>query len=72
MGLELKNISLVEGGEEWISDMSVSFGSGISVLVGPNLSGKTTLMRIIAGLTKPTGGSIVLNGVDITGTTVRD
>lgn len=72
MGLELKNISLVEGGEEWISDMSVSFGSGISVLVGPNLSGKTTLMRIIAGLTKPTGGSIVLNGVDITDTTVRD
>lgn len=72
MGLELANISLVEGGAEWISDVSVTFESGISVLVGPNLAGKTTLMRIIAGLTKPTSGSIVLNGVDITDTTVRD
>lgn len=72
MGLELKNVSLVEGGENWISDVTVTFGSGISVLVGPNLSGKTTLMRIIAGLTKPTEGSIILNGVDITDTTVQN
>jgi glycerol transport system ATP-binding protein len=72
MGLELKNISLVEGGEDWISDVSVTFGTGISVLVGPNLAGKTTLMRIIAGLTKPTTGTIELNGVDITETNVRD
>jgi len=71
MGLELKNITLVEGGEDWISDVSVSFGSGINVLVGTNLAGKTTLMRIIAGLTKPTSGSIILNGVDITGTNVH-
>ena len=28
-------------------------------------------MRIIAGLTKPTSGSIILNGVDITGTNVH-
>lgn len=46
MGLELRNISLVEGGEDWISDVSVTFGSGINVLVGTNLAGKTTLMRI--------------------------
>ena len=72
MGLELKNISLVEGGENWISDISVSFTPGINVLVGPNLAGKTTLMRIIAGLTVPTSGSIVLNGEDITDKTARD
>lgn len=72
MGLELKNVHLVEGGEEWISDVSVSFEAGISVLVGPNLSGKTTLMRIIAGLTKPTEGSVILNGVDITNAKVQD
>ncbi len=71
MGLELNNITLVEGGEDWISDVSVTFGAGINVLVGTNLAGKTTLMRIIAGLTKPTSGSIILNGVDITDTTVH-
>ncbi len=72
MDLELKNVSLVEGGEDWISDVSVTFGAGINVLVGPNIAGKTTLMRILAGLTKPTGGSVILNGVDITETNVRE
>jgi glycerol transport system ATP-binding protein len=72
MGLELNNISLVEGGENWISDVTVNFRAGINVLVGPNLAGKTTLMRIIAGLTKPTSGTITLNGQDITETNVRD
>lgn len=72
MGLELNNISLVEGGENWISDVTVTFGAGINVLVGPNLAGKTTLMRIIAGLTTPTSGTIRLNGQDITQTNVRD
>jgi glycerol transport system ATP-binding protein len=71
MGLELKNISLVEGGENWITDISVTFDAGINVLVGPNLAGKTTLMRIIAGLTKPTEGSVILNGVDITDLSVQ-
>jgi glycerol transport system ATP-binding protein len=72
MGLELKNISLVEGGEDWISDVSLSFGTGINVLVGPNLAGKTTLMRVIAGLTKPTSGSIILNGHDVTDVSVQN
>jgi glycerol transport system ATP-binding protein len=71
MGLELRDITLVEGGEDWISDVSVTFGAGINVLVGTNLAGKTTLMRMIAGLTKPTSGSIILNGVDITETNVH-
>ncbi|KRO39657.1 MAG: hypothetical protein ABR66_02580 [Microbacteriaceae bacterium BACL25 MAG-120322-bin65] len=71
MSLELKNIRLVEGGEDWISDVSLTFNQGINVLVGPNLAGKTTLMRIIAGLTKPTEGSLWLNGVDITDLSVQ-
>jgi glycerol transport system ATP-binding protein len=53
MGLELKNITLIEGGEDWISDVSVTLDAGSNVLVGTNLAGKTTLMPVIAGLTKP-------------------
>jgi len=71
MSLELRNIRLVEGGEDWLSDVSLSFNNGINVLVGPNLAGKTTLMRVIAGLTKPTEGSVWLNGENITDLSVQ-
>jgi putative ABC transport system ATP-binding protein len=34
-------------------------------LVGPSGSGKSTLLNLVAGIDKPTGGSIVVDGVDI-------
>src|SRR5688572_1029293 len=44
---------------------------GLNVLLGPTLAGKTTLMRIAAGLDLPSAGRLLEDGVDITGRSVR-
>ena len=41
--------------------------SGFLAIVGPSGSGKTTLLGLLAGLDRPTGGRVVLDGVDLGG-----
>jgi len=42
----------------------------INVLLGTTRAGKTTLMRVMAGLDKPSGGTVTADGVDVTGVPV--
>ena len=61
---------VVQGVSKWfgtkvaVSDVSCSFGPGITGLLGPNGAGKTTLMRMITGLQKPSEGSVSVFGSD--------
>src|SRR6202034_3066643 len=45
---------------------------GLNVLLGPTLAGKTTIMRLMAGLDQPATGSLLHDGQDVTGTPVRE
>ena len=50
-----------------LDDVSVAIRRGhLTAVMGPSGSGKSTLMHILAGLDKPTSGSVVLEGTDIT------
>ena len=71
--LEFRNAEKVVAGEYHIHPTSLTFERGtLNVLLGPTLSGKTSLMRLMAGLDKPTSGSIHFDGVDVTGVRVQD
>jgi len=45
-----------------VSNLSCSFGPGITGLLGPNGAGKTTLLRMLAGLSRPSEGEITIEG----------
>lgn len=72
MSLEARNLTLVHNGEVFLDDISFTAKPGITVLVGPTLSGKTTLMRVLAGLIKPDSGNIIVNGGDVGKISVKD
>ena len=72
MQLELRNVCKKVGREFHINDISLTFNAGsLNILLGPTLSGKTSLMRLMAGLDRPTSGTIHVDGRDVTGMAVQ-
>ncbi|MDO9475487.1 MAG: ATP-binding cassette domain-containing protein, partial [Pseudohongiella sp.] len=66
--LELINVSKRIGNDVHIRDVSLELLPGsLNVLLGATLSGKTTLMRLMAGLESPSTGEIRFNGVNVRG-----
>jgi branched-chain amino acid transport system ATP-binding protein len=65
--LGLETLSAGYGGVPIVREVSLAVGSGDVVgIVGRNGVGKTTLVKTIAGLLRPTGGRIRLQGQDVT------
>ncbi len=71
-GLELRGVELRVDGQTHIHPVDVAFApQGFNILLGPTLAGKTTLMRLMAGLLRPTAGELWFDGHDVTGVPVR-
>src|SRR5215216_1480147 len=72
MSVMLEHVTRTVDGIPAIRDVSLTLERGtLSVLLGPTLSGKTSIMRLLAGLDKPTSGRVLVDGKDVTGIDVR-
>jgi len=72
MGVSLQDINRTVRGEVHLADINLEFESGSrNVILGRTLAGKTSLLRVMAGLDRPTKGRILIDGNDVTGITVR-
>ena len=73
MQLVLENVVQRVGGQTWLYPLDLSLQSNaVTVLLGATQAGKTSLMRIMAGLDKPTSGRVRVDGQDVTGVSVRE
>jgi glycerol transport system ATP-binding protein len=72
MGLTLEKVDKIVRQEVHLKDIDLHFEQGSrNVLLGRTLAGKTSLLRILAGLDRPTRGRLLINGEDYTGVSVR-
>jgi branched-chain amino acid transport system ATP-binding protein len=66
--LDVRDLSVFYGDAQALDRVSLSVGTGeIVALVGANGAGKTSLIRTVAGILKPRGGTIEFDGVSIGG-----
>jgi branched-chain amino acid transport system ATP-binding protein len=65
--LEVKDLTVAYGRIEAVRGITLSVGAGEFVsIIGSNGAGKSSTMRAIAGVVRPSGGSVSLSGTDVT------
>jgi ABC-2 type transport system ATP-binding protein len=60
--ISLRNVTSTVSGRDSLRDFSADFKSGVTAVVGPEGSGKSALMAVLAGLVRPVSGDMFLNG----------
>lgn len=66
MSLKLTNVSKYVDHEMHLDEINLSLEKGsFNVILGPTLSGKTTILRLLAGLDRPTSGKIIMDDQDL-------
>jgi len=70
--LKATGIDMAFGGVKALDGVSIQLSRGRwTGLIGPNGSGKTTLLNVLSGLYRPSAGTIVLEGADVSGARPR-
>ncbi len=73
MQLTLDAVTHQVGAATWLYELGIAPQPGaVTVLLGATQAGKTTLMRVMAGLDTPTRGRVLVDGQDVTGRPVRE
>jgi len=73
MQLTLERVTKKVGAQTWLYEQSIAPRSGaVTVLLGATQAGKTSLMRLMAGLDTPSTGKVLVDGKDVTGMPVRE
>jgi branched-chain amino acid transport system ATP-binding protein/branched-chain amino acid transport system permease protein len=64
--LKLEGLQKFFGGLRAVDGIDLEVGRGtVHALIGPNGSGKTTMLNVVNGIYKPTGGRIIIDGHDV-------
>jgi ATP-binding cassette subfamily B protein len=64
--ITVKNLSLVFGEKRALNDVSFEIKAGTkTAIIGPTAAGKTQLLYVLTGLSQPTKGTILYDGVDV-------
>ena len=71
--LQLSEVSKFVGADIHLHPMSFALKpNAVTILLGATQAGKTSVMRLMAGLDVPTSGSVLVDGLNVTGVPVRE